>query len=113
MTQTTDLADKIAMWIGGGLIVLALPVMGLIVTLTGSMSPLYAYKAGEETGTVLAPALAPEGAEIVTSPLFSPNMRAWLIAIGLTIWGLYAIYRVFAPREPERRKAPTAEPADD
>ncbi|MFC7046601.1 hypothetical protein ACFQH6_15375 [Halobacteriaceae archaeon GCM10025711] len=113
MTQTTDLADKLAMWIGGGLIILAIPVMGLIVTLTGSMSAMYAYTLGEESGYVLAPALAPEGAEIVASPLFSPNMRAWLIAIGLTIWGLYAIYRVFAPRTPERRKSPAAEPADD
>jgi hypothetical protein len=95
MTHDLNLVDKIAMYVGGGLMILAIPVMGILTTLAGSMAPLYSYKAGEETGTVLAPSMAPEGAEIVTSPLFDPNLRAMLILGALVVWGLCGIYKLY------------------
>jgi multisubunit Na+/H+ antiporter MnhB subunit len=96
MTDEIDIADRIAMYVGGGLILLAIPVMGLVNTLAGSMAPLYAYEAGEKTGLVYAPAAAPEGAEIVTSPLFDPHLRAGLVALGLLTWAGLGVYKLVA-----------------
>jgi hypothetical protein len=95
MTRQLDIVDKIAMYVGGGLMVLAIPVMGILTTITGSMAPLYAYKAGEETGHVLAPSLAPEGAEIVSSPLVDPNLRAAMVLLALLVWGGCAVYKLY------------------
>lgn len=115
MTNTTfDLADEIAMYVGGGLILLAIPLMGIVNLLAGAESPLYAYEltAGGETttGTALSPALVPQGATIVHSPLFDPTVRAYLVAVGLVIFGLYFVYRLFvdSPREVETTVATPA-----
>jgi len=89
--------DRIAMYLGGGLIILAIPVMGVIVTLAGSMSPLYSFTAGDASGTVLNPAMAPEGAQIVSSPVFDPILRGYLILLGLIIFMLLGIYKLFSP----------------
>ncbi|MFB6101126.1 MAG: hypothetical protein ABEJ73_01000 [Haloplanus sp.] len=98
-TTTLDLADKIAMYVGGGLVVLGVVVLGIINVLAGAESPLYAYEVTQNgeptTGHALAPGMAPEGAEIIHSPLFDPNLRAYIIALGLIIFGLYAVYRLF------------------
>lgn len=113
MTDELDLADRIAMYLGGGLIVLAIPVMGIVNTLAGSLAPLYAYEAGEQSGLVYAPSMAPEGAEIVTSPIFDPNVRAGLVALGLLIWAGFAVYKLVAG-EPgtAARRTTTAGAAD-
>lgn len=112
-TNNLDLADKLAMGIGGGLIILAIPVMGLLTTLTGTMSALYTYtvvEGGETvTKTGVGPAI-PEGATVVNAPLFAPNMRATLVLIGLLVFALYGIYKVFNPSETaaeQRTAAPT------
>lgn len=114
-TNNLDLADKLAMGIGGGLIILAIPVMGLLTTLAGSMSPFYTYtvvEGGETvTKTGLGPAI-PEGATIVTAPLFAPNMRATLVLIGLLVFALYGVYKVFNPSE-EAVEQRTVAPTDD
>lgn len=89
--------DKLAMYLGGGLLVLAIPVMGTIVILAGSMSPLYSYEAGEQSGYVLAPAMAPEGAQIVSSPIFDPVLRGYLILAGLIILMLLGVSKLFTP----------------
>ena len=94
-----DLADKIAMYLGGGLVVLGIVVIGFIEILAGAESPLYAYEVTQNgettTGYTLSPGVAPEGAEIVHSPIFDPNLRAYIIALGLIVFGVYAIYRLF------------------
>ncbi|MFB6124357.1 MAG: hypothetical protein ABEJ59_00160 [Halanaeroarchaeum sp.] len=102
--------DRIAMYLGGGLIVLALPVIGFIVTVAGSKSPLYAFQAGEQSGMVLSPALAPQGAQIVTSPVVDPLIRGYLVLLGLVIFALLGIYKLFTP-SPDASTT-TATPAD-
>lgn len=110
-----DLADKLAMGIGGGLIILAIPVMGFLTTITGSMSPYYTIRVMENgeavTKTVLGPAI-PAGAEIVNAPLFAPNLRASLVLIGLLVFALYGVYKAFRPSDltVEQR---TVAPADE
>lgn len=96
MTNLTTM-DKLAMYVGGGLIILGIPVMGLIVTLGGSMSPLYAWETADKSGTVLAPSMAPEGASIVTSPIFDPVLRGYLVLLGLAIFMLLGVYKLFTP----------------
>ncbi|MFB6094806.1 MAG: hypothetical protein ABEJ77_07680 [Halanaeroarchaeum sp.] len=86
--------DKLVMYVSGGLLALAIPVMGTIVILTGSMSPLYVTSKG---GHVLAPSMAPQGQEIVTSPIFDPILRGYLVLIALVIFMLYAVYRLVVP----------------
>lgn len=114
MTDKLDLADKLAMGIGGGLIILAIPVMGFITTITGSLSPLYKYEVMEGGEAVVkygvGPAI-PDGATILAAPLFAPNMRAWLVLIGLLILALYAVYKAFTPSDVtvEQRTAAPAE----
>lgn len=112
-TDTLDLADKIAMGLGGGLIILAIPIMGFLTTIAGSHSPLYTYKVMENGEAVVkhgvGPAI-PAGAEIVTSPLFGPNMRAGLVLLGLLVFAVYGAYKAFAVSEvptEQRSVAPT------
>jgi hypothetical protein len=96
MATQSDLTtlDKAAMWLGGGLIILAIPVMGLIVTLAGSNSALYTYQVEQGGEMVTQQGLhVPAGATAVTEPLFSPNLRGTIVLIGLVIFGLYAIYK--------------------
>lgn len=108
-----DLADKLAMGIGGGLIILAIPVMGFLTTITGSMSAFYEYKVvegGEEVVKQGVGAAIPQGAEIVNAPLFAPNLRAGLVFLGLLVFALYGVYKVFNPSEiptEQRAAAPT------
>jgi len=93
-----DIVDKLAMGIGGGLIILAIPVMGFLTTITGSMSAFYTYtvmEGGEAvTKTGVGPAI-PAGAEIVNAPLFAPNLRATLVLLGLVVFALYGAYKAF------------------
>ncbi|MFB6195351.1 MAG: hypothetical protein ABEI80_04205 [Haloplanus sp.] len=104
MTDLT-LADRIAMYIGGGLLVLAIPVLGIINVLAGYESPMYVYRMTQggstTTGYAITPGTVPQGAELVHSPLIAPNLRAYLVALGLIIFGLYGVYRLFVhgPRE--------------
>lgn len=110
-----DLADKIAMGVGGGLIILAIPVMGFLTTITGSMSPLYTYKVAKGGETVtkhgVGPAV-PASAEVVNAPLFGPNMRAGLVFLGLLVFALYGAYKLFTGGT-ESAEQTTATPTGD
>lgn len=117
MTDTQlDVADRLAMYVGGGLIMLGIPVTGILNVLAGAESPLFTYevtKGGETTtGQVLAPALAPEGASIIHSPLIGPNARAYLVALGLLVFGLYGVYRLADHREKGGERTERAATAD-
>lgn len=98
MTQeSVTTVEKAVMLVVGALVVVAMPVLGLIVTLGGSMSPMYSWAQGDSSGYALSPAGAPEGAEIVASPLIGPNARAMLIAVALVLLGLLAVYKLVQP----------------
>lgn len=78
------LPDKVAMYVGGGLLVLGTVVIGLLEMALGSTHPV----SGE--GQIQHEALVPM------------EIRSYIIIVGLLIWGLYAIYKVVGtePRAP-------------
>ena len=94
-----SLADRIAMYVGGGLVVLAIPVLGFLNVLAGAESPMYVYELTQggatTTGYAITPATVPQGAQLVHSPLFSPNLRASIAVLGFLVFGLYGVYRLF------------------
>ncbi len=74
------LADRIAMALGGGLILIGIAAMGLINVVGGAPHvPI------EEEGAVVA------------TPIVAPELRALLVAAGLAVWFGYALYRVTDP----------------
>lgn len=115
MTQF-DFVDRILMYLSGGLLVLAIPVMGTIEMLAGNSAPMYAYEvtqSGETTsGYALNPSLAPEGAEIVSSPVFDPNLRAYLVVAALAMLAVAAIYNVARAASTDEPAGETPTPAD-
>lgn len=78
MTEHT-LADRIALYLGGGLVLLGTVVIGLLETVLGSTHPV--------TG---------EG-QIVHEALVPIEIRSYIILAGLVIWGLYAIFKALRP----------------
>lgn len=75
MTQLTT-ADKFGMYVGGGLIVLGVVVIGLLEMLLGSPHPV--------TG---------EG-QIVHEALVPLAIRSYIILAGLAVWALTAVYKL-------------------
>ena len=77
-------ADKIAAYLGGGLVVLGVVVIGLLEMLLGSGHPV------DGEGQIVHEALVPL------------EIRSYIIILGLVIWGGYAIYKLVAttPAEP-------------
>lgn len=76
--DTLTTADRIAMYVGGGLVVLGTLVIGLLEMFLGAGHSV--------TG---------EG-QIVHDALVPLQIRAYVIMAGLLIWGLYAVYKVLA-----------------
>lgn len=70
--------DKVAMYVGGGLVLFGTVGIGLLEILAGSPHPVDA-----------------EG-QIVHESLVPLEIRSYIILLGLVIWGGYAIYRVVA-----------------
>ncbi len=95
----------------GALVVIALPIIGTLNTVGGSMSAMIAYAEGESSGYALTQAAVPEAAEITASPLVGPNTRAILIAVAILVLGAVAVYRLISLSGAE--PSPTAAPADD
>lgn len=94
-TDTTTTADRIAMLLGGGLIVLGTVVLGLVNVLANAP-----HMPVEEEGVVVA------------TPVVAPDLRAYIVALGLLVWLGFAIYKLTkAPsvEAPERRQAPAAD----
>lgn len=75
MSELT-IPDRIALYVGGGLIVLGTVVVGLLEIVAGSPHPVDA-----------------EG-QIVHEALIPIELRSYIMIAGLVIWGLYAVYRV-------------------
>jgi hypothetical protein len=77
MTELTT-ADKIALYVGGGLFALGVFLIGLIEMLGGAKHPV----SGE--------------GQIQHDALIDVEIRAYIILLALLVWGGYAIYRVAA-----------------
>lgn len=90
MSELTT-ADKIAMYVGGGLVVLGVVVMGLLDMFLGAGHPV------DEEGQIMHDALVPI------------DVRAYVILLGLVIWGVYAVYKVVSS-SPVTETASAAEP---
>lgn len=73
-----DTADAIAAYVGGGLVVLGVFVIGLLEMVLGSTHPV--------TG---------EG-QIVHEALVPLDVRSLIILLGLLIWAVYAVYTFVA-----------------
>lgn len=71
-------ADRIAMYVGGGLVLLGTVGIGFVEMVLGSPHPV--------TG---------EG-QIVHEALVPLAIRSYIILLGFLVWGAYAIYRVAA-----------------
>lgn len=70
--------DTIAAYVGGGLVVLGVVVIGLIEIIAGSPHPV------SDEGQIVHEALVPL------------EIRSAIILLGLLIWAGYAIYKVVA-----------------
>jgi len=107
--ETITTVEKAVMLANAALVVIAMPVIGLIVTLGGSMSPMVSWVQGESSGYALSAAGIPEGAQVAASPLIGPNARALLIAVALVLFGLLAVYKLFQPgAEPSESVVPSS-----
>lgn len=112
MTQEHITAvERTGMIIIAALLVIAMPIIGILNTIGGSMSAMVAYTEGESSGYALAESAAPEAAEITASPMVGPNTRAVVIAAALIVLGALAIYRYVSLSGVE--PSATAAPADD
>ena len=94
-TDTTGTVDRIAMVLGGGLILVGIAVMGLINVISGAP-----HLPVEEEGAIVA------------TPVVAPELRAGLVAVGLAVWFVYGLYTLTSPPADDRRDAPGA-PTDD
>ncbi|MFC6976919.1 hypothetical protein ACFQL1_22925 [Halomicroarcula sp. GCM10025709] len=79
----TDIIDKAAMALSGGLLVLGVVVMGLIETLAGK--PFGAAPITNDAG------------EIVATPMIDPTIRTGLVLAGIAVLGIYAAYKLATP----------------
>lgn len=81
-----DLIDRIALYVGGGLVVIGVVLIGFLEMVVGAGHPV--------TGD----------GQIVHEALINIQLRSSIIILGLLIWGLYAIYKV-AVDVPESERA--------
>ena len=75
-------ADRIAMYVGGGLVVIGTVGIGFLEMALGSPHPV----SGE--------------GQIVHEALIPLRIRSYIILLGLLIWGIYAVYKVAAGGPP-------------
>lgn len=92
MSELTTI-DKLAMYVGTGLVLLGTAGIGLLEMFLGSTHPV--------TG---------EG-QIVHEALIPIEIRSYIIILGLVIWGLYAIYKVVVGTPPSGHETAAGEPA--
>ena len=79
----TDIIDKAAMALSGGLIVLGTVVLGIVEILAGQpYSPV---------------PLTNDAGEIVATPMIDPTIRTGLVLAGIAVLGVYAAYKLVTP----------------
>ncbi|MBX0293719.1 hypothetical protein [Haloarcula nitratireducens] len=81
----TNIIDKAAMALSGGLMLLGIVGLGIAEILAGAP-----YGAAPVTN---------EAGEIVATPMVDPTLRTGLVIAGLVVLGLYAAYRVATPAD--------------
>lgn len=95
-TETTTF-DKLAMILGGGLILLGTLVMGVLETVIGNPSPV---------------PLTNEAGDVIAATTFPVDVRAYVILLGLFVWFLFGVYKLIQGiGAVERESAATPEPA--
>ena len=82
-SNDVDLADRLAMALSGGLLLLGVVVTGLIETLDGA--PRGAAPVTNDAG------------EVIAQPTIDPNIRTALVVAALLVLLMYAIYRLAVP----------------
>ncbi len=85
--------ERAAMIVFAGLVVLALPIIGVLNTIAGSMSGMIEYGTGDSAGYALSQSGIPEGMDATAMPIIEPNLRATILAIALIVLGLMVVYR--------------------
>jgi hypothetical protein len=79
-----DTIDRVAIFLGTGLMFLGTVVLGFVETLTGQ--PRFP--------------VATEGGEVVAYGTFGPMLRTGLVVAGLVVLLVYAGYKLAMPAEP-------------
>ena len=82
-SNDVDLADRLAIALSGGLLLLGVVVTGLIETLDGA--PRGAAPVTNDAG------------EVIAQPTIDPNVRTVLVVAALLVLLVYALYRVAVP----------------
>jgi len=98
MAQPFHAIDRLAMAVGGALILLGVPVLGLFELLDGAP-----YGAAAVTN---------DAGQVVATPLIDPNIRTGLVILGLLVFLLWGLYRMASPVmdvESTRREVPAAD----
>jgi hypothetical protein len=83
-------AERIALYVGGGLVLTGVAGIGIIEMIGGAPHPV----SGE--GQIQHEALVPI------------EIRSYIIMLGLLVWGLYAVYRVVAKPPDSGTGAPSS-----
>ncbi|WP_324758699.1 hypothetical protein [Haloarcula montana] len=79
----TDIIDKAAMALSGGLMLLGVVVLGIVEILAGQpYSPV---------------PLTNEAGEVVATPMIDPTIRTGLVLAGIAVLGVYAAYKLVTP----------------
>jgi|GEM_PF-277704 len=94
-SNDADLADKLAMALSGGLLLLGVVVTGLIETFDG---------APRSPATVTN-----DAGEVIAQPTIDPNIRTALVVAALLVLLVYAVYRLAVPRVEARTSSSTAD----
>jgi hypothetical protein len=96
MQHDIDTIDRVAMGLGGGLMLVGVVVLGLVEVLAGPP-----YGAAPVTN---------DAGEVVATPMVDPALRTGLVIAGLVVlflWGLYRMAVVGAAGDAARRTAQT------
>jgi hypothetical protein len=96
--QPEDTIDRLAMGLGGALILVGVVVLGIVEILAGQP-----YGAAPVTN---------DAGEIVATPAVDPTLRTGLVIAGLVVLFLWGVYKMTMPDdvgEGTRRDAPTGE----
>ncbi|AKH98111.1 hypothetical protein [Halanaeroarchaeum sulfurireducens] len=96
MEEHISPVERVGMLLIGALVVIAMPVLGLLVTVTGSMSAMVSYTTGDGAGHALTTGAIPDGATVTAAPVVEPNLRAIILSVALVLLGFLAIYRLLS-----------------